>query len=192
MKNSLEEQFIAEFCGKIKTEGCSKNTIAEQVFDAGYRLAVPARVNSNDVWIDWAGGECPVESCAVVDVMFRYQETSATDHAGCWRWNHNGTDSDIIAYRLHYPQDANSRANDDRLASDAEQVLREVASSGAAGAVYQKLAYELDGRIGQQQENIRTIRAEMLEVLHDTGLEVKLRVAMKLVDAFIDAGYRKQ
>lgn len=84
---------------------------------AGTGKAYPPK--KDDGWIAWAGGECPVDVRLFVDVMFRYQETAATDMAGCWRWNHNGTDSDIIAYRLHQPQDANSRANDDRLAQHA-------------------------------------------------------------------------
>lgn len=88
---------------------------------AGTGKAYPPK--KDDGWIAWAGGECPVESCAVVDVMFRDQENSATYHAGVWRWNHNGTDSDIIAYRLHQPQDANSRANDDRLEADLNECI---------------------------------------------------------------------
>lgn len=139
MKNSFEEQFIAEFCGKIKTEGCSKNTIAEQVFDAGYRLPSHIPTADADGWIDWAGGECPVDSCAAVDVIFRSKKTAAAYQADRWRWDHNGTDSDIIAYRLSQPQtadkivgpgggyiwnpDANSRANDDRLEADLNDCI---------------------------------------------------------------------
>lgn len=130
MKNSYEEQFITEFCNKIKTEGCSKNTIAEQVFDAGYRLAVPARVNSNDGWIEWAGGECPVEKGTLVDVRLKNGRTVTAQEAlknnsfatyPFWRKDDAG--GDIIAYRLHQPQDANSRANDERLEADLNECI---------------------------------------------------------------------
>lgn len=118
-----------------------------------------------DGWIDWAGGDCPVESCAVVDVMFRYQENSATDHAGAWRWNHNGTDSDIIAYRLHKPQDANSRANDDRL--DAAVWLYDTAT---------------------KDDLIMDVLMDM--VANDVNMP--LREARDLADLLITLGYRKQ
>lgn len=54
-------------------------------------------------WITWGGGERPVKADAMVDAMFRYKKVVATSIADYWRWNHNGTDSDIIAYRLHKP-----------------------------------------------------------------------------------------
>lgn len=54
-------------------------------------------------WITWGGGERPVNADAMVDAMFRYKKVVATSIADNWRWNHNGTNSDIIAYRLHKP-----------------------------------------------------------------------------------------
>lgn len=75
-----------------------------------YEAALTAK---NDGWIEWGGGECPVARDQTVDVMFRYQETTATGRAGCWRWDRNGTDSDIIAYRLHQPQEAEQAKADD-------------------------------------------------------------------------------
>lgn len=67
-----------------------------------YEAALAAK---NDGWIEWGGGECPVDARAIVDVMFRYQKTTSTHSAGCWRRDSNGTDSDIIAYRLHQPKE---------------------------------------------------------------------------------------
>lgn len=59
----------------------------------------------NDGWIDWSGGECPVSDSEIVDVIFGPGGRMSTNIAGCWRWSHSGTDSDIIAYRLHQPQE---------------------------------------------------------------------------------------
>ena len=61
--------------------------------------------DKNDGWIVWGGGECPVDAGKMVDVIFGYGGRRSTNIADCWRWNHNGTDSDIIAYRLHQPKE---------------------------------------------------------------------------------------
>lgn len=68
-----------------------------------YESALTAK---NDGWIEWGGGECPVGASEMVDVIFGYGGIMSTNIADCWRWNHSGTDSDIIAYRLHQPQQA--------------------------------------------------------------------------------------
>lgn len=65
-----------------------------------YEAALAAK---NDGWIDWGGGECPVGASEMVDVIFGHGGRMPTNIADCWRWNHSGTSSDIIAYRLHKP-----------------------------------------------------------------------------------------
>ncbi|EPK7525631.1 hypothetical protein P7S38_002492 [Klebsiella variicola] len=57
----------------------------------------------NEGWIDWGGGECPVSASEMVDVIFGHGGRMSTNIADCWRWNHSGTSSDIIAYRPHKP-----------------------------------------------------------------------------------------
>lgn len=131
-------------------------------------------------WIDWAGGECPVDSDAIVEVKYRkpspYQFNN--DRAGDFTWSHDGFGGDIIAYRLPHPHEVKTAGID---------VQRDEVKSNDA-----QLEADLNDCIGQPQEDIKTIRAEMLAVLNDTRLTMNLRAAMKLVDAFIDAGYRKQ
>lgn len=68
-----------------------------------YESALTAK---NDGWIEWGGGECPVGASEMVDVIFGYGGRMSTNIADCWRWSHSGTDSDIISYRLHRPQEA--------------------------------------------------------------------------------------
>lgn len=63
-----------------------------------YEAALAAK---NDGWIDWGGGDCPVDSREMVDVIFGHGGRMSANIAECWRWSHDGTDSDIIAYRLH-------------------------------------------------------------------------------------------
>ena len=67
-----------------------------------YEAALAAK---NDGWIEWGGGECPVSASEMVDVIFGRGGRMSTNIADCWRWNHDGTDSDIIAYRLHQTQE---------------------------------------------------------------------------------------
>ena len=68
-------------------------------------LAASKAVVGRDGWIQWAGGDCPVDSDAIVDVKFRnanqYQFNS--DRAGDFYWSHEGFGCDIIAYRLQQP-----------------------------------------------------------------------------------------
>lgn len=149
-----------------------------------------------DGWIDWPGGECPVPRGTLVDVRYRCGRENNHVSAGIscdmggsdsdWcaeDWSHDNSGHDIIAYRLH-PHQLLEQANSKGPLTQAD--------FAQAGITEQDDEADLNDCIGQPQEDIKAIRAEMLEVLDGTGLEVKLRTAMKLVDAFIDAGYRKQ
>ena len=73
-------------------------------------------------WIEWGGGECPVEEGALVDVRFRDGDDDRNIEAIDLLWNHENWSADIIAYRLHKP-DINSRANDDRLEHDLNECI---------------------------------------------------------------------
>lgn len=75
----------------------------DEVTRAEYEAALAVK---NEGWIEWGGGECPVNPSEMVDVIFGHGGRMSTNIADCWRWNHGGTDSDIIAYRLHKPQEA--------------------------------------------------------------------------------------
>lgn len=79
------------------------------------------KLDKNDGWIEWGGGECPVKSDSIVDVRFRAGEEEKANPAHHWHWKHDGSHSDIIAYRLH--RDINSRANDDRLEQDLNECI---------------------------------------------------------------------
>ena len=53
-------------------------------------------------WIEWDGGECPVDSDAIVEVKFRKPCPLhfSNDRAGDFTWFHDGNVGDITAYRL--------------------------------------------------------------------------------------------
>lgn len=87
-------------------------------------LAASKAVVGHDGWIEWGGGECPVDSDAIVEVRYRspnlYQYNN--DRAGDFAWAHDGIDGDIIAYRLQQHV-IDSRANDDRLEHDLNECI---------------------------------------------------------------------
>lgn len=80
-----------------------------------YEAALSAK---NDGWIDWGGGECPVSDSTIVEVRYRNGEVKAASPADFYEWGHGRphfvtTGRDIIAYRLHKPQEAEQAEADD-------------------------------------------------------------------------------
>lgn len=81
-----------------------------------YESALAAK---NDGWIDWGGGgECPVPRGTLVDVRYRngeenhhvgagipFDDTGSNHNRNAADWENNGNLLDIIAYRLHQPQE---------------------------------------------------------------------------------------
>ncbi|MGL4754425.1 MAG: hypothetical protein ACRCXB_18790 [Aeromonadaceae bacterium] len=57
-----------------------------------------------DGWIAWNGGECPVDGDSVIDVKLSDGDEFFGVDAD-WDW-HQGSRCDIIAYRLHKPEQA--------------------------------------------------------------------------------------
>ena len=68
-------------------------------------------------WIDWPGGECPVPTGTLVDVKWRdgriddgipakISHDLDSSKRNAISWQHHGNSHDIIAYRLHQPQES--------------------------------------------------------------------------------------
>ena len=104
-----------------KATDWNTNTVTREQYESA--LADSKAVVGHNGWIQWAGGECPVDSDAIVEVKYRkpnpYQFNN--DRAGGYIWLHTGSDGDIIAYRLH--RDIDSRANDYRLEQDLNECI---------------------------------------------------------------------
>lgn len=116
----------------ICTDGIKINEIASD-WDTTFitRAQYESALAASDGWIEWGGGECPVEDGAIVDLRDRDgylwlgAEALLSTEAKANFWRHTGVraqSSDIIAYRLHKP-DLNSRANDDRLEQDLNECI---------------------------------------------------------------------
>lgn len=54
-----------------------------------------------DGWIEWNGGECPVDGNEIIDIRYPESREEFSAKAKFRRWNHCGDKGDIIAYRLH-------------------------------------------------------------------------------------------
>ena len=78
-----------------------------------YYQAYP--MTDDDGWIEWNGGECPVEKGLMVDIRVRdgREERNLAANtptkgripdASCAFWKNDGMAGDIIAYRLHKPE----------------------------------------------------------------------------------------
>lgn len=56
---------------------------------------------SNDNWIPWSGGDCPVAPDVRVDVKFRDgTDDLCGERAHIWGWDHSYGSQDIVAYRV--------------------------------------------------------------------------------------------
>lgn len=75
-----------------------------------YEAALAAK---NDGWIEWGGGRCPVDDVTEVDIKFRTGAIVSGVKAGGYYWPQTGREYDIIAYRLHQPQEAEQTKADD-------------------------------------------------------------------------------
>lgn len=69
------------------------------------KAAEPATTEQSSVadadgWIKWEGGECPVGPLEGIRVIYRNHCTGSGLAGGAGRWTHDGSSTDIIAYRL--------------------------------------------------------------------------------------------
>lgn len=85
------------------------------------RAEYESALAKNDGWIEWGGGECPVDG--VVDVKLRNGHITTNRKADSLDWNHYTPDGGgaIITYRPH--RDINSHVNDDRLEQDLNECI---------------------------------------------------------------------
>lgn len=124
--------------------------------------------NSRNGWIDWHGGECPVDSDTIAEVKYRNPNPFQfnNDRAGDFTWSHDGNAGDIIAYRIVHCYTLKSR--------DAQ------------------LEADLNDCIGQGIQADENARNALLVDMARAGTDVSLIVAYDLADFLIAQGYRKQ
>jgi len=64
-------------------------------------LNSPSRAAS-DEWIEWGGGECPVDPTLRVQAVL-CDGSLSSNTAGNFEWNHSDDDGDIVRYRVVKP-----------------------------------------------------------------------------------------
>lgn len=107
-----------------KATDWNTNTVTREQYEAA--LAASKAVAGHDGWVEWHGGDCPVDSDAIVEVKFRNQNRYKfnSDRAGDFDWSHDGVNGDIIAYRLQKPTKSEQTC-DDASETDDEADLNE-------------------------------------------------------------------
>ncbi|HCB1065433.1 TPA: hypothetical protein MYN30_001099 [Klebsiella variicola subsp. variicola] len=106
---SIPPDSVATHDGKARIEALLADDYAETIITREqYESALAAK---NDGWIEWGGGKCPLHHGAIVDVKLRNGRTeyaqkalSLEGYASYPFWRNDGAGGDIIAYRLHKPQ----------------------------------------------------------------------------------------
>ncbi|WP_312759502.1 hypothetical protein [Pantoea brenneri] len=83
-------------------------SIAGEAHLQAYRIALPIleQQERGDGWIEWGGGDCPVERMAIVEVKFT-QTPQGEGIAHWWDWHHEEGENNIIAYRIIPEQPTN-------------------------------------------------------------------------------------
>lgn len=66
------------------------------------RSSIPQQAKEGDGWVEWGGGECPVDPNTMVQFKLRNGSFCASGIAGEPYWTHDPetADEDIIAYRI--------------------------------------------------------------------------------------------
>ena len=92
----------------------------------GINKKYESALEGSEGWIEWHGGDCPVDSDAIVEVKYRHPSSYQfnNDRAGDFYWPHDGLGYDIIAYRLQQPTKS-EQACDDAAGDDDESDLNE-------------------------------------------------------------------
>jgi hypothetical protein len=63
--------------------------------------ATKVYIKQKSEWIDWAGGDCPVEDGVRIKVRFRDGIVARTDNPATGvRWSNTGLRGDVVAYKL--------------------------------------------------------------------------------------------
>lgn len=110
----------SDYSSDFKLEKCDdwlESVVTKQQYEAA--------LEASEDWIDWHGGECPVDSDAIVEVKFRWhnQHQYNNDRAGDFDWAYTGRSSDIIAYRRVLDTELNSSTSYEQLEQDLNECI---------------------------------------------------------------------
>ena len=147
-------------------------------FDQIVAEIVADAVRDADGWIEWKGGECPVDVDALVCCKLRSGKVSITAyHAGILSWRHDGNAADIIAYRPHKTQKSEPQY--------CESVTRSIPEPIAAPTIDQLLqdwrnADDYAKRKQAEADEAAAMRDERWEAVQDRAGEMGVTVERKI------------
>lgn len=140
-----------------------------------------------DGWIEWKGGECPVEDDVIVDVKTRDGEIEF-DSAYFWNWSHERDSCihprQITAYRLHKSEKQKSTAVGDDETNLAAKEELEALELDPTKPTIEQLAADYRAKLSiarQAQEEADSHRCgaeAALERLHQAGMAIGLNIAI--------------
>lgn len=103
MNISLRDYFAAHAMQGLIAQSCGTAIGSDVMHGAKYAYAMADAMmtarNNDDGWIEWNGGERPVQGDTFVEVKCRDDATDR-DKASAYYWHHNGDYCDIVAYRV--------------------------------------------------------------------------------------------
>lgn len=124
-----------------------------------------------DGWIDWPGGECPVNGVVIVDYKMR-DGCVQTEPAHILRWDHRDWKGDIIAYRLHKPQEAEQAESCDE--ADLNECIGQTPAPVWNGCGVPPVGSEIEWREGRKwyPGTITAISEKMFVIKDQRGEEL--------------------
>ncbi|MGL5393255.1 MAG: hypothetical protein ACRDA8_18060 [Shewanella sp.] len=105
-----------------------------------------------DGWIEWNGGECPVGGGVVVDLKWSDGFEPKAAKPEVFRWQHLDSHANIIAYRLHKPEQSTVES---RLA-DAVDIVK----SAAPALMRDDMKFNGDEVMGERKPTIEQLAAD--------------------------------
>lgn len=78
-------------------------SLKEELYLQALEIALPVleqQEKGQSDWIEWGGGERPVEADVQVEVRFRDWKIIRSEPATYWNWFWHNSPADIIAYRV--------------------------------------------------------------------------------------------
>lgn len=141
------------------------------------------QVQDADGWIEWNGGECPVEVGALIDVKYRdlhvqlgskVGDRSAVEMYATTHWRNSGGAADIIAYRLHNPEQDKPRFCESVMGSIPEPTASPTIEQLAADY---RNAKEYADRKQQEADSAKADADDMLKELELAGEAIGLTVS---------------
>lgn len=90
-------------------------TDEESLYLQALEIALPIleqqeRGEGEGEWMEWGGGECPVDEDAIVEMKWKYGD-QITNRAGIYQWSYYEYGDRIIAYRI-IPERATNQNGD--------------------------------------------------------------------------------